>query len=88
MALWVSKYNLTKEEVAQILQDFLDGTGNPWAWDDFTLGMTLVDTDLDTIRIKCLGLGEEFPPENRNEYCNERGRQVMRDYVRQLRAGT
>jgi len=73
--------------VAQILQDFVHDTGGPWAWDDFTLGMTLVDPHLETIRIRCLGLSEEFPPEHRNEYCNERGRQVIRDYVGQLRSG-
>ena len=85
MTPWVKKYKLTKEEVAQILEDFIEGKGNRWSWDGFTLGMTLEDERLDKIRERCIGLSEEFPSENPNQYCNEEGRNVIREYIKELR---
>jgi hypothetical protein len=85
MARRVKKYKLSNQEVAQILEDLLEGKGSKWAWDDFTLGMSFEDTNLEEIRTRCAGLSQEFPSSNPNEYCNEQGRTVIRDYVKQLR---
>ena len=82
----MKKNKLSNREVAQILEDFLEGKGSRWAWDDFTLGMSFEDKHLEDIRIRCADLSREFPPDKPNEYCNERGRNVLRDYVEQLRA--
>lgn len=82
----MKKYKLSNQEVAQILEDFLEGRGSRWAWDDFTLGMSFEDKHLENIRIRCVGLSQEFPPNNPNEYCNEQGRNVIRDFIKQLRA--
>jgi hypothetical protein len=86
MSPFVEKYNLSNQEIAQILEDFLAGRGRPLAWDGFTLGMSFDNDEQEKIRLRCLRLSEEFPPEQPNEYCNERGRDVIRDYIRQLRA--
>lgn len=86
MTPWIKKYKLSKLQVAQVLEDFLEGRGNPWAWDDFTQGMTLDDEYLEKIRIRCANLSEEYPPDRLNEYCNEQGRNVLREYVTALRA--
>jgi len=80
------KYKLSEQEVAQILEDFLQSKGSPWAWDDFTLGMSFEDNRLEEMRKRCAGLSREFPPDKPNEYCNERGRDVIRCYIQQLRA--
>jgi hypothetical protein len=82
----MKKHKLSNQEVAQVLEDFLDGKGTRWAWDDFTLGMSFEDKHLEDIRIRCVGLSQEFPPNNLNEYCNEQGRNVIRGYIIQLRA--
>jgi hypothetical protein len=79
------KHELTRQEVAQILEDFLNGSGKPWDWDDFTLGTSLENSELEAIRVRVRGLGQEYPPDNPNEYSNEQGLAVLRDYVRQLR---
>jgi hypothetical protein len=76
---------LRNADVAQILEDFLQGTGTRWAWDDFTQGTSLDDALLEQIRRRCARLGQEFPPENTTEYCNERGRDVIRRYIADLR---
>jgi hypothetical protein len=83
--IWVKKYKLTKQEIAQILEDFLEGKGSSWAWDDFISGMSFEDKHLEDIRLRCDGLSGEFPPDRQGEYCNEQGRAVIRDYIEQLR---
>lgn len=80
------KSNISKLEVAQILQDFLDGTGQPYAWDDFTLGTSFEDSYLDRIRVRCLRLSEEFPPARRDHYYGEQGLEVIRAYIRELKS--
>lgn len=53
---------LDRFEIAKILEDFLQGSGGPWDWDDFTQGMApLRDPGLEAIRARCAGLGVEFP---------------------------
>jgi hypothetical protein len=82
----IKKYRLSNLEVAQILEDFLEGKGSRWTWDDFTLGMSFEDENLEEIRIQCAALSQEFPSDSPNEYCNEQGRTLIRDYVKQLKA--
>jgi hypothetical protein len=72
-------------EVANILERFLDGHGKPFAWDNFTLGMSFDDELLEGIRLRCAGLSEEFPPEDPDCYCSEDGLNLIREYVQQLR---
>lgn len=86
MSPWIKKYNLSHEEVAQILEDFLEKRGNPMAWDGFTLGMSFEDPFLEELRMRCVRLSEEFPPEKPGEYCNEQGRAVIRHYITELRS--
>ena len=88
MSPFVRKYKLTDREIAQILEDFLDGKGKPLAWDGFTLGMSFDNPEHEAIRIRCAGLSQEFPSDTRHEYCNEKGRDVIRGYIRQLRTAT
>ena len=81
----MKNYKLSNEGVAQILQDFLEGGGRSYSWDDFTLGMSFDDENLERIRLRCVQLYREFPPEHPKEYCNARGREVIRDYIQQFR---
>ena len=88
MAPWTKKYKLSYQQVAQILEDFLEGKGKPLAWDGFTLGMSFADKYLEEIRVRCAGLSQEFPPDNPHHYCSEQGLSVIRDYVRRLKSLT
>jgi hypothetical protein len=71
-------------EVAEILQNFLDGTGGEWVWDDFTSVMPFEDPYLEKIRARCILIDREFPPTIRGWYCNEQGLEVIRAYIREL----
>ncbi len=43
----------TREEVAQYIENFIDGRGGEWDWDDFT-SVAIKDPYLDRIRRQCL----------------------------------
>ena len=74
-------------EVAKIIEDFVSGKGSPWEWDDFTLGMSFKDDELEAVRRRCAGLAKEFPPTSPHQYCGQEGLDVLQYYIRQLREG-
>lgn len=77
----------TPEQVAKFLEDFLNGAGPKWEWDDF-LATPIADEALDRIRQRCQKLDLEFPPERPGVFCNAEGLAVIRGYLDQLRRGT
>ena len=77
---------MTREEVAKTIEDFVNGTGGKWDWDDFT-AMRLDNAELDTVRHKCFSVRDEFPSTNPQQYCSDAGMQVLRDLATSLRAG-
>ncbi len=86
MTPWNKKSKLTKQEVAQILEDFLTGgERSSYSWDGFTSCVSFEDEDIDSIRARCIGLSEEFPPESPGQYCNKQGLDVIRTYIQRLR---
>jgi hypothetical protein len=77
------KYKRSRQEVADLLDSFLvqaDGR----AWDTF-LSFPLEDEKLEKIRIRCANLDREFPPDNHDHYCNDKGIEVIRAYIAELR---
>jgi hypothetical protein len=81
----VTAKKLGRLEVAQILEDFLEGTGGPWEWDDFISVGEVADERLKQIQRHVNLLSQQFPPEKSGEYCNEQGRDVIRRYIAELR---
>jgi hypothetical protein len=74
----------TKQEVGDIIERFVDGTGGNWDWDDFC-SYRIADPDLDLIRVKCSGLDSTHPPTVKGHFCNENGIQLMREMIQSLR---
>jgi hypothetical protein len=70
--------------VAKFLEDFVNGTGGKWDWDDF-ISSPIADPELDKIRKRCVKLDLEFPPTKPGWFCNEQGLAVIRGYIEQLR---
>ena len=75
----------TREEVADTIDGFINGTGRQWDWDGFT-SIRIDDPELEAIRQKCVALPVEFPPATTKDYCSEAGIQVMRDLIKGLRS--
>jgi len=80
----VSMITRTKQEVSDIIEHFIDGTGGKWDWDDFC-SLRIADPDLDLIRVKCSGLDSTHPPAVKGHFCNENGIRLMREMVQSLR---
>jgi hypothetical protein len=77
---------MTREEVAKTIENFVNGTGGKWDWDDFT-AMRLDDPELDAVRHKCFSVRDQFPPIDPHQYCSDAGIQALRELVISLRAG-
>ena len=75
---------MTREEIANTIEGFVNGTGSQWDWDDFT-SIRLKDPELEAIREKCVSIRDEYPPSDPHTYCNEAGLEVMRGIVADLR---
>ncbi len=75
----------TREEVANTIEGFVNGTGNQWAWDGF-ISIRLDYPELEALRQKIVALPVEFPPSNPRDYCSEAGMEKMRQIVQDLRA--
>jgi hypothetical protein len=75
----------TREQVAETIEAFVNGTGRQWDWDGFT-SIRIDDPELEEIRKKCVALPSEFPPATTKDYCSEAGIQVMRGLLDALRS--
>jgi hypothetical protein len=74
----------TSAEVVQIIENFLDGRGSAWDWDDFT-SLQIADPHLDAIRAKCAETSVTHPPTQKGHWCNQAGLDVMRELAAKLR---
>ncbi len=67
--------DLTADDVAGYLEEFVEGKGGPWDWDDFT-SIPITDPQLEAIRIEALFLD---PP------LDEAGEARLRGHIADLR---
>jgi hypothetical protein len=77
---------MTYLEVAQTLENFIDGSGGRWDWDNYSTGVSFKDPYLRDLQIRMASLGNEFPPLSKGHYCSPEGIEVIRSYIRELRA--
>jgi hypothetical protein len=76
---------MTRDEIANTIEGFVNGTGSQWDWDDFT-SIRLKDPELEAIRERCVSIRDEYPPSDPHAYCSEGGLEVMRGIAADLRA--
>jgi hypothetical protein len=77
--------NLSKHEVANTLERFINDSSDAWEWDDFINGSSLQDESLERIRIQCQQLPSTHPPLEGHGYCSAQGIQIMKQLVLKLR---
>jgi hypothetical protein len=73
----------SRAEVADITEQFLNGTGGDLDWDDFT-SLRIEDPALNAIRLRCVGLYDDAA--RPGHYCGPEGFAEMRQMVEKLRA--
>ena len=76
----------TPEEIATIIDQFLDGTCGKWDWDDLC-SIKIEDPDLDQVRVLCSSTCFVYPPTEKGFYCSSQGREYLRELSRKLREG-
>ena len=79
------KIKLTKTEVVNIINSFINGTTGEYDWDDF-ISIPIEDPSLNEIRIYCANLRDVYPP-TAGSYCNEEGINQLRKVVENLNNG-
>ena len=67
-----------------MIEGFVNGTGDQWAWDEF-ISLRLSDPELEAVRQKCVAIRDQFPPTDPKAYCSEAGLAAMRQIVQDLR---
>jgi hypothetical protein len=72
-------------EVADIIQHFLDGTGDQWAWDNFISGRRFKDRDLEEVRRQCDSMSAWHPATKPGYYCNDDGLFLLKSIADDLR---
>ena len=76
-------HEVSPQQVCKELKEIIDGR-EPYALDDFISCGSLKDPRLEAIRLRVAQLDKEFPPESKGEYCNPKGIEVIRGYIREL----
>ena len=77
--------DVSKDYVADLIQEMIDGNSQGWDWDDFT-SIPIKDPYLDGIRQRCARLWKEYPPDRKADYCGPKGIEIMQSYVAALRS--
>jgi hypothetical protein len=72
----------TRQEVAEIIETFLDGPGSAWDWDGFC-SVRIEDAELDAVRLRCVNLHDDDP--HPFQYCGPAGIKELRALVLSLR---
>lgn len=75
---------MTKREIADLIESFLDGSCGEWDWDDF-MNERLSDPELKEIQVRCASVPQEYPPTERGHYCGPEGLKVLKQMVTDLR---
>ncbi len=76
---------ISREDVANYIEDFLADKGGPWDWDDFISIRIKNNPELEAIRLRCGRLPDEYPPDQ-GGYCNSEGIKVLRQILDELRS--
>jgi hypothetical protein len=75
---------MTKNEIADLIEAFIDGRSGDWDWDDF-ISIKQADPEIDSIRAQCAKIPEIFPPTEKGYYCAPDGFKALKGLVQNLR---
>ena len=69
----------TLKQIANTIEEFLNGTGGIYDWHDFVTHHSYKDPNLEKIRTDCADIAKKFPPEPGNEksWCSELGKNEL-----------
>jgi len=77
----------TMKQIADIIDNFLNGTSGPYEWQDFVT-YPFKPPQLEKVRKECADIKTKYPPENSKEWCNELGRNALCMISERIRSET
>lgn len=85
---WAEKTNMAKAQeildAAKVIESFVDGTCDPYDWDDFLNGSAR-NAELQKIREECERVEIDYPARNKHEWCNDEGGRALMQIATRLR---
>jgi hypothetical protein len=75
-----------RNDIADIIERFVDKTDDVYVWDDF-ISIPTSDPDMELARRECLQIRRDNPSSSSKEWANEAGISLMRGLVERLRRG-
>jgi len=66
----------TLKQIADIIDNFLNGTSGPYEWQDFVT-YPFKTPELERIRKECSDIKAKYPPDNTKDWCNELGKNAL-----------
>lgn len=73
-------------EIAGVIERFVDGTAAPWEWEGYFLATKYQDSFLGHIQQRVLAVSFEFPPGPERGYTSAEGLEILRGLAAQLRS--
>jgi hypothetical protein len=77
---------MSYNELADVIDRFVDGTAAPWEWEEYFLVTKYNDPFLRHIQQRVLAVSFEFPPDAEGGYTNSEGLAVLRSLADRLRS--
>jgi hypothetical protein len=72
-------------ELAGVIERFINGSSQPWEWEDYFLCKSCKDPFLISAQRRMLSISMEFPPASKGHYTGPEGIAVLRGLVEELR---
>jgi hypothetical protein len=75
-------------EMAGVIERFVDGSTEPWEWEEYFLVMKYDDPFLRYFQQRVLRISFEFPSNSPGEYTSHEGLAALKELARELRSRT
>jgi hypothetical protein len=76
----------TCNELANVIERFVDGTSAPWEWEEYFLVTKYEDPFLRCVQQQVLAVSFEFSPGAEGGYTSAEGLSVLRELAEELRS--
>ena len=81
---WGATAKRSRESVCRTIEEFVNGGGGPWDWDDF-ISVPDADPLLEQARRRCVSVAEQFRPDGPGQWCGPKGLDELRRIAQELR---
>ena len=73
-------------ELATVIERFVDGSAAPWEWEEYFLVTKYEDPFLRHVQQRVLSMSFEFPPGSEGGYTSTEGLSALKELAKELRS--